>query len=98
MDLGAPEAFLECSWVVVVCISAVLAISCKKNTRNVRWILDRKAKTARIYISNSEGEWGGVLLGHLASPDSRLGFNCVVFACISAVLAILCQNNVINVR
>ena len=46
----------------------LLAISCIKNNRNVRWILDRKAKTARIYISNSGGEWGGVLLGHLASP------------------------------
>jgi hypothetical protein len=36
MESGAPEAFLGCSWVVFVCISAVLAISCKKNNINVR--------------------------------------------------------------
>ena len=126
MELGVPEAFLGCVWVVFVCISAVLAISCKKNTRNVRWILDRKAKTASICISNSGGEWGGVLLGHLASPgasqwcllvlllllllyllnlrdgrvlwmdlgapDALLGFNCDHFVCISAALAISCNN------
>ena len=131
MDLGAPDSLLGFNCIVFVCISAVLAISCKKNTRNVRWTLDRKAKTASICISNSGGEWGGVLLGHLASPgasqwclllllllllyllnlrdgrvlwmdlgapDSLLGFNCVVFVCISAVLAISCKKNTRNVR
>ena len=101
----------------------------KTKTRNVRWTLDRKPKTASICISNSGGEWGGVLLGHLASPGvsqwclllllfllyllhlrdgrvlwmdlgapgSLLGFNCVVFVCISAVLAISFKKIIRNV-
>ena len=35
-DLGAPEALLGCISVVFVCISTVLAISCKKKIINVR--------------------------------------------------------------
>ena len=34
--IGSTRTFLGCIWVVFVCISAVLAISCKKNTINVR--------------------------------------------------------------
>ena len=34
--IGSTRTFLGCIWVVFVCISAVLAISCKKNNINVR--------------------------------------------------------------
>ena len=56
MDLGAPEALLGLNSNVFVCISAVLAISCKNNIRNVRGTNSSEVKTANICISNSGGE------------------------------------------
>ena len=53
MDLGAPEALLGINSVAFVCISAVMAMSCKKNTRNVRGTNSFEAKTGDICISNS---------------------------------------------
>ena len=34
----------------------------------------------------------------LGAPDAFLGFNCIVFVCISTVPAISCKQNIINVN
>ena len=59
MDLGAPEAFLGLNVVAFVCISAVLAMLCKQNHRNVRGTNYLEVKTTDICIwnSGSESHW-----------------------------------------
>ena len=56
MDLGVPGAFLGLNSGVFVCISTVLATSCKNNTRSVRGTSSFEVKTIDICISNSGGE------------------------------------------
>ena len=62
MDLGVPEAVLGRICIVFVCISAVLAISCKKNIINVRGSTGRQAFCSVFEGLNSGGGFLGFLL------------------------------------
>ena len=71
MDLGVPGSFLGLNSGVFVCISAVLAISCKTNTINVRGSTGRHSFCSVLEGSNSGGGFLGfsdVFCHHWAFP------------------------------